>query len=93
MSPSQEAMETAESASQFQGRDSSASDAGRSSRHYQFETDQFRGGGAAAISRRIRKFTRERCDRISNQRCFLVASGPAHESRTKFGALGVRWAQ
>src|SRR5438067_11298003 len=97
MSRSQESMETTDfawaCASQFQGRDSSAPDAARSSRHYQFETDYFGRRRATTFSNRVREFTREPRNEISDQRRFFVASGPAHKSRTKFGAVSVQWSQ
>src|SRR5437763_10161367 len=97
MSRPQEAMGTAESAwhcaGPFQRRDSLASDAARSSRDYQFETDWLGRCRAAAISYRVREFARERRKAISNYRRFLVASGQAYEPRTKFGPFGLRWAQ
>src|SRR5205823_6149130 len=97
MSRSQKAMGTPDSswsrASQFLGRDSSASDATSSSRDDQFETDWFGRLRATAFSRRVREFSGEGSDRISNQQRFVVASGPPDESRTEFGAFGMRRAQ
>src|SRR4029077_3800728 len=97
MSRSQKAMGTAESTqsrvSQSRGRDSTASDAVRSSRDDQFETDWFGRLRATAFSRRVREFSGEGSERISNQRRFVVASGPPDESRTEFGAFGMRRAQ
>src|SRR5947208_1513255 len=61
--------------------------------HDQFETDWFGRLRATAFSRRVREFSGEGSDRISNQQRFVVASGPPDESRTEFGALGMRRAQ
>src|SRR6266481_1071621 len=97
MSPSQEALETADSARlctcQSRGRDSSSSDATRSSCDYQCETNQLGCRRAAAFLNRVREFMSRYCNGISNQGRFAVASDPAHEPRTKFGASRVRWAK
>ena len=54
--------------------------------------------GSAAFARphfldRVREFSGEGSDRISNQQRFVVASGPPDESRTEFGAFSMRRAQ
>src|SRR5215469_6587356 len=96
MSRSQKAMGTTESTqsrvSQSRGRDSTASDAVRSSRDNQFETDWFGRLRAAAFSHRVRGFTLERYNGIPNQPCFLVAPGSPDQSRTEFGTFSMRWA-